>query len=82
MTIGGHIADIRYPGSLSDADALFWRMERDPVLRSTIVVVWVADTKPDSRRLENTLRGAVRKIPRLHRARRRGSHWRTATVGG
>jgi diacylglycerol O-acyltransferase / wax synthase len=66
MTIGGHITDIRYPGSLSDADALFWRVERDPVLRSTIVVVWVADRQPDSRRLENTLRGAVRKIPRLH----------------
>ena len=64
--IGSHVADLRYPRSLSDTDALFWRMERDPVLRSTIVVVWVADRQPDSGRFENTLRGAVRKIPRLH----------------
>jgi diacylglycerol O-acyltransferase len=66
MTIGDRIADVRYSASLSDADALFWRVERDPVLRSTIVVIWIAGTQPDARRFENTLRGAVRKIPRLH----------------
>lgn len=65
-TIGGRITDVRYAASLSDADALFWRVERDPVLRSTIVVIWVADRQPDPGRFENSVRGAVHKVPRLH----------------
>jgi hypothetical protein len=29
------------------SDAFTWRMERDPALRSTIVVVWWLDGTPD-----------------------------------
>ena len=50
---------------MSDADALMWNIEKDPVLRSTIVVVGILDAKPDWARLRARMHHATRTIPRL-----------------
>ena len=50
---------------MSDADALMWNIEKDPVLRSTIVVVGILDVKPDWARLRARMHHATRTIPRL-----------------
>jgi len=50
---------------MSDADALMWTIERDPVLRSTIVGVWVLDRPPDPDRMRAKLEATVRSIPRM-----------------
>ena len=57
--------EITYDDRMSDSDAVLWHIERDPRLRSTIGNVWVMDSMPDMTRLENTLNGAVHKVPRL-----------------
>jgi WS/DGAT/MGAT family acyltransferase len=50
---------------MSDGDALLWNIEKDPLLRSTIVVVWLLDRAPDSARLHDKIERATRAIPRL-----------------
>jgi WS/DGAT/MGAT family acyltransferase len=50
---------------MSDADALMWNIEKDPVLRSTIVAVAVFDRPPDWDRLRRRVDRATRTIPRL-----------------
>ena len=50
---------------MSDGDALMWNIERDPLLRSTIAVVWLMDRAPDRARLERKVERATRTIPRL-----------------
>lgn len=57
--------DVLYEDRMSDSDALMWSIERDPVLRSTIVGVWLLDTAPDPTRLRDTVERATRLIPRL-----------------
>ena len=52
---------------LRDADALLWNIERDPVLRSTIVAVAVLDRPPDVRRLGARLERAAAAFPALRR---------------
>lgn len=59
------MADITYDDWMSTSDAVLWNIERDPMLRSTILSVWIMDRLPDEDRFENTLNGAVHKIPRL-----------------
>ena len=59
------MADITYDGWMSTSDAVLWNIERDPMLRSTILSVWIMDRLPDADRFQNTLYGAVHKIPRL-----------------
>jgi diacylglycerol O-acyltransferase len=58
-------AEIRFDARMSDADALMWTIERDPLLRSTILVVWVLDRSPDRERIAATTERATRAIPRL-----------------
>ena len=41
----------RFARHMSDEDALMWNIEKDPVLRSTIVAVGVLDQPPDWQRL-------------------------------
>jgi hypothetical protein len=36
---------------MSGSDAVIWRIERDPLLRSTVVVVFVLERSPDPQRL-------------------------------
>jgi WS/DGAT/MGAT family acyltransferase len=54
-----------YEDRMSDSDALMWNMERDPVLRSTIVGAWLLDCAPDRSRLRERAERALHHIPRL-----------------
>ena len=56
---------VRFDDRMSDGDALMWNIERDPLLRSTIAVVWLMDRAPDRARLERKVERATRTIPRL-----------------
>jgi WS/DGAT/MGAT family acyltransferase len=56
---------VRFDDRMSDGDALMWNIERDPLLRSTITVVWLLDRAPDRARLERKIGRATRAIPRL-----------------
>lgn len=55
-----------YADRMSDADALMWTIERDPILRSTILSAWVLDRPPDPDRLRAKLEATARSIPRMH----------------
>jgi WS/DGAT/MGAT family acyltransferase len=50
---------------LSDSDALLWRIEGDPVLRSPILVVGLLDREPAWPRVRNALVRAAEEIPRF-----------------
>ena len=50
---------------LSDSDALMWRIEGDPVLRSPITVVGLLDREPSWPRVQAALRHAAETIPRF-----------------
>jgi WS/DGAT/MGAT family acyltransferase len=56
---------VRFEDRMSDGDALMWNIERDPLLRSTICVVWLLDRAPERARLERRIERATRAIPRL-----------------
>jgi len=56
---------VRFDDRMSDGDALMWNIERDPLLRSTICVVWLLDRAPERARLERKVERAARAIPRL-----------------
>ena len=56
---------VRFEHRMSDSDALMWHIEKDPLLRSTIVIVWWLDRMPDRERLEDRIERATRLIPRL-----------------
>ncbi|MFI5541871.1 wax ester/triacylglycerol synthase domain-containing protein [Nocardia sp. NPDC051900] len=50
---------------MSQSDLFSWNMERDPVLRSTIVSVLMLDAEPDLDRLARTMERGSRLVPRL-----------------
>jgi len=54
-----------YEDRMSDSDALMWNIERDPILRSTIIGVWLLDQPPDRARLRERAERALHSIPRL-----------------
>ncbi|MGH9024529.1 MAG: wax ester/triacylglycerol synthase domain-containing protein, partial [Acidimicrobiia bacterium] len=54
-----------FPSYMSDSDALLWNVERDPLLRSTIVTVALLDRSPDWDRLRAKIERGTRLIPRL-----------------
>jgi WS/DGAT/MGAT family acyltransferase len=56
---------VSYDDRMSEADALMWHIERDPLLRSTVTSVWVLDCPPDADRFDDTIERAVEAIPRL-----------------
>jgi diacylglycerol O-acyltransferase / wax synthase len=58
-------AATRFTHHMSDEDALMWHIEKDPILRSTILAVAVFDQPPDWRRLRSRVERATRVIPRL-----------------
>ena len=43
--------DFEFEPRMSDADALMWSIEKDPLLRSTITTVFLLDRRPDRRAL-------------------------------
>jgi diacylglycerol O-acyltransferase len=59
------VAETVYEDRMNDSDALTWTVERDPLLRSTIVSVWVLDRMPDADRLLAKIEQTVAAIPRL-----------------
>ena len=56
---------LRFEHRMSDADALMWTIEKDPMLRSTIVAVAVLDQAPDHSLLTERFERASRLVPRL-----------------
>jgi WS/DGAT/MGAT family acyltransferase len=55
----------RFSHHMSDEDALMWNIEKDPILRSTIVAVALFDTTPDWARLRKRIDRATLLIPRF-----------------
>lgn len=55
----------RFAHHMSDEDALMWNIEKDPVLRSTIVAVALLDSVPDWERLRRRIDRTTCFIPRL-----------------
>lgn len=53
------------PVRMRDSDAFSWYMERDPLLRSTVVAVAVLDREPDWDALVERVRRAVHRLPIL-----------------
>ncbi len=57
--------ELQYASRMSDADALMWSIEKDPLLRSTITTVMVLDAPIDHAHFLHTMERATRIIPRL-----------------
>jgi WS/DGAT/MGAT family acyltransferase len=55
----------RFEAHMSDADALMWNIEKDPLLRSTIVALLVLDREPDWPVLRERIEQATWLIPRM-----------------
>ncbi|RZL82443.1 MAG: DUF1298 domain-containing protein [Rhodococcus sp. (in: high G+C Gram-positive bacteria)] len=52
---------------MTQTDFMSWRMEKDPILRSTIVAVALLDRSPDRNRFVNMMRSAVDLVPIFRR---------------
>jgi diacylglycerol O-acyltransferase / wax synthase len=50
---------------MGDSDAVMWTIERDPMLRSTIVAISLLDRRPDWARVVQRVDRATRFLPRL-----------------
>ena len=61
------------PDRLSDADALIWHIQSDPVLRSPILAVALLDRMPAWKRVQASMTLAVAAIPRLRQRLEGGS---------
>jgi WS/DGAT/MGAT family acyltransferase len=59
------MADETFEHAMGDADALMWHVERDPHLRSPIVVLLVLDRAPSWKRVLERLDRGTRLIPRM-----------------
>ena len=59
------MAETVYEERMGDSDALTWTIERDPLLRSTIVSAWLLDRTPDLDRARAKVEHTARLIPRL-----------------
>lgn len=57
--------EFRFEKRMSDSDALMWRVETDPVLRSTITSVAIYDRPVDRQRIVERIDRASRLVPRL-----------------
>lgn len=56
---------LQFDTKMSDAEALMWRLEKDPHLSSTFANIMLLDQMPDMARLRRRLDMATRTIPRL-----------------
>src|SRR4029079_6142683 len=56
---------ITYDETMSSSDALIWHIERDPLLRSTVMSVWFLQRPPLPERMRATVERMVTQIPRL-----------------
>lgn len=55
----------RYSTHLNESDTTMWTIERDPVLRTTIVAVALLDRRPDWKRLRRTMARLSVEVPRF-----------------
>ncbi len=58
------VADQAFAEWMNDTDALLWRIERDPLLRSTITSVWLLDSVPDRARADAAVERMLANVPR------------------
>jgi WS/DGAT/MGAT family acyltransferase len=56
---------VRYEDRMSENDALMWNIERDPMLRSTILSMMLLEGQPDPSRFARAIERSLAKIPRL-----------------
>ncbi|TCN54807.1 WS/DGAT/MGAT family acyltransferase [Rhodococcus sp. SMB37] len=54
-------------GYMSQADYMSWRMEEDPILRSTIVAIAVVDRDPDWSRFVDMMQRGTQRVPLFRR---------------
>src|SRR5690349_20892553 len=59
------MSELEFDDRMSDSDALMWGIEKDPLLRSTIVAVAILDRAPDHDRLMERIHRSTLLIPRL-----------------
>lgn len=59
------MTESRFEHRMSDSDALMWTIEKDPLLRSTIMAVALLDQAPDHHRVRDKIERGLRMIPRL-----------------
>ena len=59
------MAELRFEQRMSDSDALMWTIEKDPMLRSTIIAISMLDTAPDAERLTRLIDRGTRLVPRM-----------------
>lgn len=57
--------DFTFDPRMSSSDALMWRIEKDPLLRSTIVMIMVFDAALDRQRIVERMERVSRLVPRL-----------------
>ncbi|MEO6124287.1 MAG: wax ester/triacylglycerol synthase domain-containing protein [Ilumatobacteraceae bacterium] len=55
----------RFSSHLNESDSVMWTIERDPVLRTTIVAVSILDRSPNWKRLRRRMDEACTQVPRL-----------------
>jgi WS/DGAT/MGAT family acyltransferase len=58
------VVDQAFAEWMNDTDALLWRIERDPLLRSTITSVWFLDAVPDRARADAAVERMLANVPR------------------
>lgn len=56
---------ITYDETMSSSDALIWHIEKDPLLRSTVMSVWFLQRPPSPDRMRSTVERMVTQLPRL-----------------
>jgi len=71
-TSSSQAISVTFEDRMSDADALMWNIEKDPMLRSTVTTLMVLDGQVRSDQLHHTFDRASRIVPRL-RQRVRGN---------
>jgi diacylglycerol O-acyltransferase len=59
------MSDLRFDRTMSDAEGLMWRLEKDPHLSSTFGTVTILDRAPDFDTLRRRMERAVVGVPRL-----------------
>jgi diacylglycerol O-acyltransferase / wax synthase len=59
------MSELRFDRTMSDAEGLMWRLEKDPHLSSTFANITVLDRAPDMERFRRRMEHATRTVPRL-----------------
>ncbi len=59
------MSQIVYDRTMSDAEGLMWRLEKDPYLSSTFATVTILDRKPDFDKFRRRMQRVAVRIPRL-----------------